>query len=270
MLCSKGVDPVWYHSTMRAQRLRERQEEYRRERDQQFLYKTLNNITDILIEAGEIPSSSSDEEQGDIVRKRQQTSETDTHGHVQQEGEESEVAADAKGKKRKLFKDVDEGDTDDLLPQEFQHIRVSERKVRDEFYKAVANLSGKGLSISESSSAVIEVGNTMFGRRWRNPGECGEFFYIDTVPTNRNIRTALQQIEAQSLSLVVDKLEDEKQKGRMITHASDSTTKKGVGQFVVQGLHVGQDNPFPLPILSIHGKTTEDIAMQVIHNTNCI
>ena len=46
-------------------------------------------------------------------------------------------------------------------------------------------------------------------------------------------------------------------------HASDSTTKKGVGQFIVQGLHVGQDCPYPLPILSIHGETTEDIAMQV-------
>ena len=32
---------------------------------------------------------------------------------------------------------------------------------------------------------------------------------------------------------------------------------------MVQGLHVGQDNPFPLPILPIHGETTEDIAMQV-------
>ncbi|QQP38893.1 Hypothetical protein FKW44_019596 [Caligus rogercresseyi] len=29
------------------------------------------------------------------------------------------------------------------------------------------------------------------------------------------------------------------------------------------GLHVGQDSPFPLPILSIHRETTEDIAMQV-------
>jgi hypothetical protein len=70
MLCSKGVDPVWYHSTMRAQRLRERQEEYRRERDQQFQYKTLDNVTDILVEAGEVPSSmsSSDEEQEDRVQ----------------------------------------------------------------------------------------------------------------------------------------------------------------------------------------------------------
>ena len=31
MSCSKGVDPVWYHSMMRTQRLRERSEEYQRD-----------------------------------------------------------------------------------------------------------------------------------------------------------------------------------------------------------------------------------------------
>ncbi|KAJ8411823.1 hypothetical protein AAFF_G00154610 [Aldrovandia affinis] len=97
MLCSKGVDPVWYHSTMRTKRLRERQEEYKSERDQQFQYKTLDNITDILIETGEIPSSSSsDKEQEGRAQKRQKTSETDTHDQLQQEGEESEVAAEPK------------------------------------------------------------------------------------------------------------------------------------------------------------------------------
>ncbi|MCP4354868.1 MAG: hypothetical protein GY793_04400, partial [Proteobacteria bacterium] len=49
----------------------------------------------------------------------------------------------------------------------------------------------------------------------------------------------------------------------MITHASDSTTKKGVGQFMVQGLHIGQGLPFPLPILPICGETTQDIALKV-------
>ncbi|QQP36986.1 Hypothetical protein FKW44_022261 [Caligus rogercresseyi] len=54
-----------------------------------------------------------------------------------------------------------------------------------------------------------------------------EVFDQDTVPSTRSIRAALQQIEAQSLCLVVEKLEEEKEKGKMITHASDSTTKKG-------------------------------------------
>ena len=99
------------------------------------------------------------------------------------------------------------------MPEELCHIRVSERKVRDEFYKTVANLSGKGLSINEACSAVIEVGNTMFGRRWKHPGDFEEIFDVDTLPTNRNVRTALQQIEVQSLSLVVEALEAEKKEG---------------------------------------------------------
>eukprot|EP00731_Ephydatia_muelleri_P017622 Em0010g720a len=103
----------------------------------------------------------------------------------------------------------------------------------------------------------------MLGRKWKNPEDSEESFDIDTLPNIRNIRIALQQIEAQSLSLVVDMLMMEKEKGRMVTHASDSTTKKGVVQFIVQGLHVVQDCPYPLPNLSIHGETTEDIAMQV-------
>ena len=41
----------------------------------------------------------------------------------------------------------------------------------------------------------------------------------------------------------------------MITDAIDSTTKQRVGQFATQGIHIGQNVPFPLP--------TEDIAMQV-------
>ncbi|KAK5853411.1 hypothetical protein PBY51_007198 [Eleginops maclovinus] len=79
MFCSKGVDPVWYHSMMRTQRLRERSEEYQRKRDQQFSYQTLDHITDILIETGEISSCSSDEEkEGTPPNQLRQMSETDT------------------------------------------------------------------------------------------------------------------------------------------------------------------------------------------------
>ena len=51
--------------------------------------------------------------------------------------------------------------------------------------------------------------------------------------------------------------------GRMITHAIDSTTKKRVGQIGAQGIHIGKDLPFPLPLFSVSGETTEDIALQV-------
>ena len=50
----------------------------------------------------------------------------------------------------------------------------------------------------------------------------------------------------------------------MINHATDSTTKKGVGQFAVAGLHIGQNVPFPLPLIPIVGEKTEDIAKQCL------
>ena len=60
------MDPVLIQSTMIAQRQRERQKEYRRERDQQSQYKTIDSITDILHQIGEIPSSSSRSSDEDV------------------------------------------------------------------------------------------------------------------------------------------------------------------------------------------------------------
>ena len=46
-----------------------------------------------------------------------------------------------------------------------------------------------------------------------------------------------------------------------VTHATDSTTKREVGQFSVSGIHIPQNIPFPLPLIPVCGETT-DIAMQ--------
>ena len=49
----------------------------------------------------------------------------------------------------------------------------------------------------------------------------------------------------------------------MITHASDSTTKPKVGQFIGQGIHIGQNAALQLPLLPICGEKKEDIAVQL-------
>ena len=82
------------------------------------------------------------------------------------------------------------------------------------------------------------------------------------MPSRTNIREMLKMLEVQSLDLLVDKMEEGKADGRTLTHYTDSSTKKHVGTFNAQGIHIGKDNPFPLPILSIEGETTTDIAMQ--------
>ena len=65
------------------------------------------------------------------------------------------------------------------------------------------------------------------------------------------------------MSREVEEVMEGKQDGRTITHAPDSTTKKTVGQLLVQGLHVGQSCPLPMTILPIYGEKAEDVAMQV-------
>ena len=161
-----------------------------------------------------------------------------------------------------MFLEV-EDDNDSGLPMKYRHVRISERIVKEEFYQTIASLIRAGLSTPEAISAVVIVGNGMFGTKWKNHGEA-QVLDIDTVPHRRQVLEANKLIECQSLSLVVEEVQKSKEEGRMITHGLDSTTKKGAGQFAVAGLHIGQDIPFPLPILPIHGERTSEIAMQVV------
>ena len=83
MTCERGVDPVWYETIMRAQRLRGREEKYRSERDQQFQYKSIDKIRELLIQSGEITDSSSDKEiveQGELVEQGEEQVEHDERG----------------------------------------------------------------------------------------------------------------------------------------------------------------------------------------------
>ena len=164
-------------------------------------------------------------------------------------------------KKRKLFSYEDS--ESDILPVQYRHIRESERKVKDKFYETCANLSGEGLSLQECCSAVVMVGNGMFGRKWNHFDENKDKFDKNTLPEKIHILEKMRQIEAQSLSLVAAELQMGKEEGHMVTHASDSTTRKGVGKFIGQGFHIGQDSAFPLPLLGISGETKEEIAAQL-------
>ena len=139
---------------------------------------------------------------------------------------------------------------------------MSERKVRPEFYQACAALSGQGLSIPESIASIVVVGNTLFGTVWTTTEESDTEYDCNSAPTPRNVRTALQLQEVEGMARIIEKVQEGKAAGRAITHTGDSTTKKGAGQFIVQGLSVGQETSLDLPILPIFGETTEDIALQ--------
>ena len=74
----------------------------------------------------------------------------------------------------------------------------------------------------------------MFGREWKSTTD-SVTFYLDTIPEKIRIVQGLKQIEVQSQKLVVQEMEVKKDEGHMITHVSDSTARRGVGQFIGQG-----------------------------------
>ena len=159
--------------------------------------------------------------------------------------ESDEVPTTSSKKKKRKFESAKSRSESMLsLPSKCRHLRISERVVRDELYETIANLTGVGLSVREASKAIVITGNNMFNMEWKEHDK-GETIDIDTMPHHSNIFDKMKLIEAQSLSLIVGEMEVQSQGGRMLTHAIDSTTKKRVGTFACQGIHVGQNVPFP-------------------------
>ena len=77
----------------------------------------------------------------------------------------------------------------------------------------------------------------MFGRSWRKSEESNWANIrsrLDTAPERIRVLQYLRNIEAERLSLIAEKMKESKEQGHMVTHASDSTTKKRVGQFIGQ------------------------------------
>ena len=246
MVCTNRCDPLFYMTWLKQQRQEEAKQNWQKDKQELFKFRSLREIKALLIDRGEEVTDSEDEDQ---VQVQDQVDLVRT--------EEDEPAK----KKKKVYKKKD--DNGDTLPINVRHIRIKERQVKQEFYQTCAALTGLGLSIPEASAAVVVVGNRMFGRSWKNADANDDTFDCDTVPTARNIRMALQLQEVEGMARTVDLVQDGKGEGRAVTHASDSTTKKGAGQFIVQALHVGQSTQIDLPILPIFGETAEDIAIQV-------
>ena len=101
-------------------------------------------------------------------------------------------------------------------------------------FMTLADLKGLGLSTSEASSALIKVSNNLFGRHWKMLEEEESSFDLNTLPHPRNMRYVDELIEAKSLACISKEIEEASQAGRMITHATDSTTKKGLVNLLLQ------------------------------------
>ena len=230
MVCENKCDPVFYLTWLKHQREIERNEQWKKQKEEQFLYKDVEYIKKTLVEEGALPSASSDDEETTEAPEVEEVAET---ALGEEETEEKRGGEPPEKKKKKDYETKES--TNDSLPDKFQHIRESERKVKPEFYQTCAALTGSGLSIPEAASAIMTVGNKMFEREWKVADLNLETFDNNTTPDDRNIRIALQLQEVEGMARIVEAVEEGRGQGRAITHASDSTTKKGAGQFMVSG-----------------------------------
>ena len=140
-------------------------------------------------------------------------------------------------KRRRLFENTEEYDSEDEIPYKFRHIRNSARKIRPEFYETVDKLkSNNHMSEHQAEAAIVTIGNNMFGRSWKLHDE-SEVIDLDTLPQASNIRQAGKSIEALALDEIVKEIMDSNEK-TVVTYSDDGSKKQGAGSFSVQGVTV--------------------------------
>ena len=177
MECNNGVDPVWFTAVMRRQRKLEWEEAQRLEMETRFNFKSLDEIEASLTEQG-VALSSTD-------------TSVDTPGNTPSKRPRTGLHQEQEKAVRRLYVNADDNNNDPL-PLEYRHLRDSERKVKDKVYTTVAALVGIGLSVTEASKSVVEVGQGLFDRKeWKEFGDNS-----DTFDQDSNIRDKLILIEA--------------------------------------------------------------------------
>ena len=135
----------------------------------------------------------------------------------------------------------------------------------------MAQLDGHGFSYKQSQIAIVIVANLLFGRKWKLPSEDKNddddeesTFDADTLPITKNQRIMVNKIEAYCLKLIGDRVIKADSEGATITHATDATTRKIVGTFAPQGLHINNKEFLALPTLQLSSETTDNITDSVI------
>ena len=133
-------------------------EEYKKKQQEQFATVDLDKISDLLNEDGGLVSSEEEDDSNSKVEEEVQAQENEIRG---------ECSSHPKNKKSK-FEKVSQSKNRSDIPVRYRHLRDSERNVRDEVYKTIADLLGAGLSINEATKAIILVGKGMFDLEWKS------------------------------------------------------------------------------------------------------
>ena len=151
----------------------------------------------------------------------------------------------------------DEGDS---LPAQYRHIRTGVRKVRPEYYETLDKLkSSYHMSQFQAEGAVVEVGNNMFGRKWKFHKKSSGEIDLDMLPDSKCSRLVGKKIEAQALSEIVKEIMNASD-NCTITYADDGSKKQGAGSFSVQGIIINGVWR-ALPTLSIASESRENLAL---------
>ena len=154
-------------------------------------------------------------------------------------------------KTRYAFKADQLNERDDELPYIYRHIRSGARSVRPEFYILIHKLKAQ-LHISEKQAegAVVEVANTLFGRKWKLY-EQNQVTDNNILPAPSNINRTELSAEAMVLPSVMDDMVSPDSEDTVMTYANDGSSKSKVGSFVVQSFIVnGKQRVLPVILYS--------------------
>ena len=169
---------------------------------------------------------------------------------------------ESSGKKRKFEHVV--GATDNTLPTNWNHLRISERKVRPEFYRVCDLLIAKyHCSMDQAVASVVEVGRGLFNLPWKFHDE-GETLDLDTAPHRQSQLLASRAIEAHTLSKLAQLIAESPGNATVCLH-DDGSRAQGCGGYSVSGvtlpgLEPGSRRYFPFPTLPIARETRENLA----------
>ena len=171
---------------------------------------------------------------------------------------DSEGGEESNRKRRRVVKDFPACGSNDEMPLEYQHVRTSIRKVKDEFYETVDKLkSVYHMSQNQAEAAIIETANKMFGRKWKYHDK-SEVIDVDTLPESRNTRLAGKSLEALALSAIVKEIMNSNEKVT-VTYSDDGSRKQGAGAFTVQGITINRQHR-ALPTLSVASESKDNLA----------
>ena len=76
----------------------------------------------------------------------------------------------------------------------------------------------------------------------------------------RNVRKHVELEEVMRYEATATKIKEGKERGKTITMAGDSTTRKRVGKYAVGGIHIRKNEVLPLPTLSVTRETEKNVA----------